>query len=92
MVLCNLAGNCCDLTNFFDLKKIILPRFSEAYGVWKSPKMSHLKFGIFHQFRIDLSGNTVWPQKLAKLSIFGIFNKLFSAQSVNVVRFARNVE
>ena len=33
MVLCNLAGNCCDLTNFFDLKKIILPRFSEAYGV-----------------------------------------------------------
>ena len=45
----------------------------------------------------DLSGSAVWPQasafeKLAKLTIFGIFNKLLSTQNVNVARFARNVE
>ena len=54
MVLCNLAGNCCDLTNFFDLKKIILPRFSEAYGVWKLPKMSHFVFFVFWHFPLML--------------------------------------
>ena len=65
--------------------------------------MSHLNFWIlafstnFCPFKTDLSGNTVWPQalgfqKLAKLSIFGIFNLLLSTQNVNVARFARNVE
>ena len=64
------------------------------------PKMSHLNFGIFTNFcplKIDLSGNTYWPQasgfqKLAKSTIFGIFNELLSTQYVNVARFARNVE
>ena len=48
-------------------------------------KMFHLNFSIlefsinFGPIRTDLSGNTVWPQasgfqKLAKLTIFGIFN------------------
>ena len=41
--------------------------------------------------------NTVWPQasdfqKLAKMAIFGIFNKLLSAKNDDVARFARNVE
>ena len=31
-------------------------------------------------------------QKLAKSTIFGIFNELLSTQYVNVARFARNVE
>ena len=61
-------------------------------------------FGILHQFlafyinfcpkKSDLSGNTAWPQasgfqKLAKLTIFGIFNE---AQNAYEARFARNVE
>ena len=57
----------------------------QMYIVWKSPKMSQLNFWIlafstnFGPTKIDLSGNTAWPQasrfqKLAKLSFFGIFN------------------
>ena len=51
----------------------------------------------FCHFKIGLSGNNVWPQasrchKLAKLTIFGIFNERLSAQNVNVARFARNIE
>ena len=54
-------------------------------------------FTIFCTIKSDLSGNTVWPQasgfqKLAKLTIFGIFNELLSTQNENVARFARNVE
>ena len=42
-------------------------------------------------YRIDLSGNTVTAsfQKLAKLTIFDIFNELLLPQIVNVARFAR---
>ena len=58
---------------------------SIGHIVWKLLKMSHLNFGIlafstnFCPIKTDLSGNTVWPQalvlkKLAKLTIFGIFN------------------
>ena len=62
--------------------------------------MSHFNFfnlAFFANFcpiKIDLSGNTVWPQasRFKKLSIFGIFNRLLSTQNVNVARFARNVE
>ena len=51
---------------------------------------------IFCPILTDLSGNTVCPQatgfqKLAKLTIFGIFNELLSPQNVNVARFARLV-
>ena len=51
-------------------------------------------FANFCPIKIDLSGNTVWPQasRFKKLSIFGIFNRLLSTQNVNVVRFAHNVE
>ena len=59
--------------------------------VCKSLKTSHLYFSILAIFsnycsiKIDLSGNTVWPrasvfQKLAKLTIFGIFNELLSTK------------
>ena len=49
--------------------------------VWKLLKMSHLNFGIstnFWPIKIDLSGNTVWPQtsgfqKLAKNGPFLAF-------------------
>ena len=63
--------------------------FVPFYSAGKSLKKSH--FTTLHQF----SGNTVWPQasgsqKLTKLKIFGIFNKLLSTQNVNVARFARN--
>ena len=58
---------------------------STLHSVWKSHKKSHLNFSIlafstkFCPIKTDLSGNTVWPQasgfqKLAKLTIFGIFN------------------
>ena len=61
--------------------------------------MSHLNFVIFTNFcpiKIDLSGNmfdkqTSVFQKLAKLTIFGIFNELSATQKVNVARFTRNV-
>ena len=51
----------------------------------------------FCLIKADLSGNTVWPQvsgfqKLAKLTIYCLSNKLLSTQNVNVARFARNVE
>ena len=43
--------------------------------------------------KVDLSGNTVWPQFskciLSKLTILGIFDDILSTQIVNV---ARNVE
>ena len=67
----------------------ILQRFQRdfypSHIIWKLLKMSHLKFWIlafssnFCPFKTDLSGNTVWPQtsgfqKLAKLTIFVIFN------------------
>ena len=55
--------------------------FSLPHIVWKSHKKSHLNFGIstnFCRIKIDLSGNTVWPQasdlqKLAKMDNFGHF-------------------
>ena len=52
---------------------------------------------IFKDFFESLSGNTIWPQatdfhKIAKLTIFDIFNQLLSSQIVNEARFARNVE
>ena len=34
----------------------------------------------------------IFKKKLAKLTIFGIFNELLSTQNVSVARFARNVE
>ena len=54
------------------------------HSVWKSPKMSHLSFSImafstnYCLLKIDLSGNTVWPQasgfqKLAKMDHFWHF-------------------
>ena len=59
--------------------------------------MSHLSVLTLAFSKIDLSGNTVIPQasnfqKVAKLTIFGIFSELLSTQNVNVARFARNVE
>ena len=57
----------------------------EWHIVWKWLKMSHFNFSILAfstnfwcPIKADLSGNTVWPQasgfqKIAKLTIFGIF-------------------
>ena len=69
----------------------------------KITQNAHLNFLVlafstnFCPTKTDLSGNTVWPQatgfqKLAKLTIFGIFDELLSTQTVNIARFARNVE
>ena len=60
-------------------------------GIW------FLNLGIFHQFCLIKVGNTIWPkasgfQKLAKLTIFGIFNEVLPTVKVNGARFARNVE
>ena len=51
----------------------------------------------FCHFKIGLSGNNVWPQasrchKLAKLTIFGIFNKLLCTQKVNLACFGHDAE
>ena len=71
------------------------------HSVWKSPKMSHLNFGIFHPFLSYLKLTclvTLFDRKLQvfkkspKWTIFGIFNELLSTQNVNVARFARNAK
>ena len=54
-------------------------------------------FNQFYSIKIDLSGNTFWPQasvfpKLTKIDNFGIFNEFLSTQIVKVARFARNVK
>ena len=51
----------------------------------------------FYPIKSDLTGNAVRPQasgfqKLAKLTIFGIFDKLLFTKNINLARFARNVE
>ena len=51
MVLYNLAGNCCDLTNFFDLKKSFYRVFLRLTVFENYPKcriLYFLYFGIFH--------------------------------------------
>ena len=63
----------------------------------KITKNVEFEFLNFCPIKIDISGNTFWPQalgfqKLAKMNIFGIFNELLSTHYVNVVHFARNVE
>ena len=49
---------------------------------------------IYYPIKIDLSGNSVWPQALGfqkspKLTILDIFDELLSTQNVNLIR---NVE
>ena len=75
--------------------------FSRVHSVWKILKISHLNLTFSNNcctIKTDLSGNTVWPQvskiskNLPKWTIFGVFDKLLSAQNVNVARFACNVE
>ena len=72
----------------------------KQFATSKYFRAKRLKFSIlalstnFCLIEIDLYGNTVWPQasgfqKVAKLTIFGIFNE---AQNANEARFARNVE
>ena len=62
--------------------------------------MSHFEFvnfGIFVLLKVTCLV-TLFDRKfqvfkmLPKLTIFGIFNELFSNQNVNVARFARNVQ
>ena len=70
---------------------------NNLHSVWKSPKMSHLRFSIFVLLKLTYLV-TLFDRKLQvfknspKLTIFGIFNELLSTQNVNVARFARNVE
>ena len=63
-------------------------------------KMSHFKFSIlafstnFCPIKVDLSGNTVWPQTtgfkiLPKLTFLAFF---LNFCPLNIARFARNVE
>ena len=47
---------------------------------------------IFVQLKLTCLVALQGFQKLAKLTIFGIFDELLSTQNVNVARFARNVE
>ena len=55
--------------------------------------MSHLNFGIFSPiFGLKVTCLVHCFQKLAKLTIFGIFHELLSTQNVNVARIARNLE
>ena len=58
-----------------------------------------LTFSInFCQIKIDLSGNTVlttsliYPKTRQNGPFLAFFDKLLSAQNVNVARFARHVE
>ena len=61
--------------------------------------MSH--FVIFHQFLSNLKLTCLvtlfdrkhnFSKKIAKLSIFGIFNEVLSTQNVKEARFAHNVD
>ena len=70
----SISRNICESTfRLGQLKKLQLlfvyyTTFTLTQNVWKSPKMSHLNFRIlsfstnFCPIKIDLSGNTVWPQ------------------------------
>ena len=54
----------------------------------KITKNVEFEFLNFCPIKIDISGNTFWPQalgfqKLAKMNIFGIFNELLSTHYVN---------
>ena len=71
--------------NQSSLKFLRLKLHSLSHSVWKSSKMSHLSFSImalstnFCPNKIDLSGNTVWPQasgvqKLVKIDNVYILN------------------
>ena len=56
---------------------------------------NHIKSRIQHCERSELHLHfelTKIHQKLAKLTIFGIFNEFLSTPNVTVARFARNVE
>ena len=84
------------LQSMWSISKYICT-FAQYLKIAQNVAFELFNFGIFHQIKNDLSGNTVWLQssgfqKLAKLAIFGIFNELLSTQNGNVARFARNVE
>ena len=80
---------------------LYLPKYLifHLHIVWKSLKMLHLQFfpPIFVLLKLTCL-ITLFDRKLQvfknlpKWTIFGIFNQLLSAQNVNLVRFARNVE
>ena len=55
--------------------------------------MSHLSFSfVLSKLTCLVALQAAGFQKLAKLTIFGMFNELLATQSVNVARFALNVE
>ena len=73
---------------------------------WKSPKMSHLNCSIlafstnFCPFKIDLSGNTVWPktswfekmQNWPFWAFWAFLTCFCPLKTQNLARFARNHE
>ena len=76
-------------------------RISQCLKIAKNVAFEFLCLGIFTNFcsiKIDLSGNTVWPQTSTFQKnrqtwlFFCIFSELLCSQNVNVARFARNAE
>ena len=70
--------------------------FNETFSVIFKQSATVFRYNFCH-FKIDLSGNTVWPQTTGiqnspKWTIFGIFNELCLLLNVKVARFARNVQ
>ena len=80
-----------------------IAKSTPIHSVWTLLKMSHWIFqgwhfhGFFSLLKLTclvtlFNRKLQMFQKLAKLGIFGIFNKLLSTQYENIARFARNVE
>ena len=76
------------------------PKIALCLKITQNVAFEFFNYGIFHQFcpiKVNLSGNTVWPQatgfqNIAKIDHIWHFNEILSTQNVNVDRFARNVK
>ena len=82
----------CSLFSFFPFPRKFLISYCPNHIVWKSSKMSHFLILAFSSkycaFKVDLSGNTVWPQT-RQIDHFRHFQ--INLKNINGARFARNV-
>ena len=87
----------CSFLASFEYLKLAVKQFYQTAdrSLWIVQKLvENSNETIYYPIRIDLSGNSIWPQALGfqkspKLTILDIFDELLSTQNVNLIR---NVE